>query len=223
MFLWWYILRKSGAANFQEQIFEFVWIQCRPWKHQVMIICWKDKDFKRQLSPEQILKSYHETSRSHLDKVCKSHIFPHCLNMGSCGKYMLIAFPSLWLVLWTKNTFWDIFKVENDSLSSFKNLCFCMFSATCLMYVWYECIWTPEFPETLCAALWLCSFWGLRKPLYWSRHPATFKHSKSLIKRLSFACKTLYPLVVSWCRHNHFQLHHMFDRLPDETGWKIFQ
>jgi hypothetical protein len=111
MFLWWYILRKSGAANFQEQIFEFVWIQCRPWKHQVMIICWKDKDFKRQLSPEQILKSYHETSRSHLDKVCKSHIFPHCLNMGSCGKYMLIAFPSLWLVLWTKNTFWDFFKV----------------------------------------------------------------------------------------------------------------
>jgi len=74
-----------------------------------------------------------------------------------------------------------------------KNLAPVCFQPHVLMYVWYECIWTPEFPETLCAALWLCSFWGLRKPLYWSRHPATFKHSKSLIKRLSFACKTSYP------------------------------
>lgn len=57
----WLYLRKSGAAKFFRKSFEFVWIQYRPWKHQVMIICWENKDFKQQLSPEHFLNLYHKT------------------------------------------------------------------------------------------------------------------------------------------------------------------
>jgi hypothetical protein len=47
-----YNLRKSGAANFSRTVFlNLFWIKYRPWKHQVMIICWKNKDFKQQLLP----------------------------------------------------------------------------------------------------------------------------------------------------------------------------
>lgn len=138
--------------------------------------------------------------------------------MGSCGKYMLIAFPSLWLVLWTKNTFWDFFKVGFRKRvwhwywQCFKfQKPFLLYPATCVCVA----LMPPESLETLCAALWLWKcflfkvFW---KPptLYWwkprsSRHPGTFEHSKILMKRLftALACKTFMQirqkkLYISW-------------------------
>jgi hypothetical protein len=74
--LWWYNLRKSGAANFSRTVFlNLFWIKYRPWKHQVMIICWKNKDFKQQLSSEQILKSYHVTHPNHILIKSANHTF----------------------------------------------------------------------------------------------------------------------------------------------------
>ena len=76
MFLWWYILRKSGSAKFFRKSFEFFWIQYRPWKHQVMIICWENKDFKQQLSPEHFLNLYHKTpQRDHILIKSANHTF----------------------------------------------------------------------------------------------------------------------------------------------------